>query len=120
MSMISSQISRQARQQQVRRQKTILYCIAVAVVIFFILILSMKLFGTTNRAVASASGHYEYESILICAGDTLWDIAHNYQNTYPGTITQFIQEVTQINQLCSDTIKAGECLIIPVYCSEAP
>lgn len=56
-----------------------------------------------------------YHRIEVAEGDTLWSIAQ--QNYFPQeqTIREYIEEVQQINHRYSETVYAGEELMIPYY-----
>lgn len=60
-----------------------------------------------------------YKSIIIEAGDTLWNLAEEYGiSEYYGSHQEYINEVMQMNGLSDDQITAGQYIIIPYYSSE--
>lgn len=59
-----------------------------------------------------------YHRIEISEGDTLWSIAQQNYNAQDQTIREYIEEVQQINHRSSETVYAGEELMIPYYSTE--
>lgn len=59
----------------------------------------------------------QYRSILISDGDTLWDIAdeHNDKNLSDMSNKEYIKEIESINKISSDSITAGNYIIVPIY-----
>lgn len=53
-----------------------------------------------------------FKSIVIQPGDTLWDIAEEYMSSEYSTVTEYIEELIELNQLDSESIKAGDYLLI--------
>ncbi len=105
------------RTHQVRRQKNVVYAIAVAIVVLLIIFVCIKINTTPNKAQASINGEYVYKSITITAGDSIWSIAEDNAHNYTGTTTSYVKEILRVNQLSSEEIKAGNQLIIPVFVS---
>jgi len=58
-----------------------------------------------------------YTSISIEKGDTLWSIASNYVSG-PKTISNYVNELKEINNLQTDCIYQGQNLIVYYYSSE--
>lgn len=99
------------RKRVVRQQKIVITIIASFVIC--ILILTLSLFH--NTAMASASPiDKSYYTIQVESGDTLWDIANQYKDTYTNTM-DYIEELKFINGLSSDQINAGSHLTIVSY-----
>lgn len=67
---------------------------------------------TSTRTVMQDRG---YKSILLKPGDTLWEIALEYNGFCHSSVQDYIDEVMEINGLTSDRIHAGRYLTIP-YC----
>lgn len=106
---------RRRREQQVRTQKNIIYTVLVAIVVLLIVTICVKLFNTPDRAEASLSGYYSYESIIISDGETIWTIAENHKEDYTGSLKEYVNEIISVNGLENDILKAGDSLVIPVY-----
>lgn len=57
-----------------------------------------------------------YKSIAVSNKDTLWSLAEQYMDEdHYDSITDYIDEVRNINSLAGDVIHYGEYLIIPYY-----
>ncbi|WP_304509020.1 LysM peptidoglycan-binding domain-containing protein [Anaerotignum sp.] len=54
-----------------------------------------------------------YECVLIHSGDTLWGIAQEYKGESQD-IEHMVYDIMKVNGMCSENIKAGESLIVPV------
>ena len=70
----------------------------------------------------SASGsvkevNKQYRSVLVSEGDTLWDIAdeHNDKSLSDMTNKEYIKEIESINKISSDSITAGNYVIVPIF-----
>ncbi len=88
--------------------------IMLSIVIFFIIIfLSICIL---NKAKADAYSNFEksFISIEIEEGDTLSSIAEEYALT-PSQVSDYINEIKNINNLKSDNIHTGCYLLIPLY-----
>lgn len=72
---------------------------------------------TTDAPVTEASTMNEkyYQCITIQEDETLWDIASTYCSEEYDTYDDYITEVKHINNLHSDKIYSGACLVIPYY-----
>ncbi len=80
-------------------------------VLTFVLILCL---GTiVSGAQKRKTGAIHYESVAIHAGDTLWSIARHYK-AEKDDIERMIVEIMEINGMCSENIRSGERLIVPV------
>lgn len=67
----------------------------------------------------SNDGQYKYfKSIEIAEGDTLWSIADEYASEQYGSVKDYINELKSMNDLKSDTIHAGEHIVIAYYSDE--
>lgn len=56
-----------------------------------------------------------YISVPITAADTLSTIANEYYCAEFGSMKDYVKEIRQYNSLKSDSIYAGNHLIVPVY-----
>ncbi|MDO4978114.1 MAG: LysM peptidoglycan-binding domain-containing protein, partial [Eubacteriales bacterium] len=61
----------------------------------------------------------KYKVVEIQYGDTLWSIAKENMNPGFYDINEYIAEIKECNQLCSDQITRGCSLLIPYYESTA-
>lgn len=90
------------------KHRVLFIIILVIITVTLILQFNMQLVkGNANMPTK------RYHSIIINKNDTLWDIANTYMNKDYYSITKYIEEVKQINNLYCDKIKAGDSLIIP-------
>ncbi len=82
---------------------------------FVLLTLAMILcLGTF--AMAAQTGKQEktyYESVLICPGDTLWEIAQEYKQEDEKT-EHMVKEIMACNHMKTTNIRSGESIIVPV------
>ena len=67
-----------------------------------------------KRANASSDKQVIYTSVLVEEGDTLSSLADRYYSSYSGTKENFILSICNINNIDSDSIEAGEYIIIPL------
>jgi len=56
-----------------------------------------------------------YTSVQIKEGESLWSIAREYADQSEITITQYIEELKQMNGLQRETIHAGEYLTVVYF-----
>lgn len=96
-----------------------------------ILLLAMILFITIGSVIfgsifSSAQANAEesgmeykyYKSIIIKGGDTLWNIAKEYQTDEYESTQDYINELKELNNLSSDAIHEGQHLMVVYYDSE--
>jgi cell division protein YceG involved in septum cleavage len=55
----------------------------------------------------------QYHSVTVSTGDTLWEMADNYQ-THNLTRQEFIDWTIENNELEANRLKPGDTIIIPV------
>ncbi|MBE5875287.1 MAG: LysM peptidoglycan-binding domain-containing protein [Lachnospiraceae bacterium] len=107
---------RRYRERQVRRNILLL-----VLSIILVLLLSFLWGGFFSQAsdLEHKISYKYYKSVEIMPGDTLWAIAEEYSDTenYASTI-EYIEEVKRMNSLKSNTIHAGNYLIVPYYSTE--
>ena len=99
------------RKKQVARQKKILL-ISIATVVLLASVICGTILTLAKNPEADVVQHKYYKSIMIEQGDSLWSIAQEYacDDTY-----EYIKEIKQLNGLTSETIHAGQHLIIAYY-----
>ena len=94
----------------------------VAVIASFIAVLSFHISTfngtvTNDTDIAGNTGSQKkmsYVSVTIQQNDSLWSIAKKYKNQYDGSFNDFLEEIKRCNGLSSDTIYAGNHIIVPV------
>lgn len=83
--------------------------------IFLVLTVAMIIcLGTLAMAAQSEKkSEVYYESVSIHQGDTLWNIAQKYKSKEQKT-EHMIYEIMQINGMCSENIRSGDSIIVPI------
>lgn len=73
---------------------------------------------TASNSIENVSK--QYKSILIDEGDTLWNIAEINNNQTLSCIShnEYIEDVMAINNISSESITAGNYIIIPIYVAQ--
>lgn len=81
---------------------------------FFSFLILMSILLSSVFFASSVYGNEirQYDTIVVDSGDTLWDIAREYNNS-SGDIRKLIAEIKKINNLQSSVIFAGDELLIP-------
>lgn len=79
-----------------------------------LLIISLCINFIPTTVKADTCEPSSYESVQINNGDTLWDIAKEY-NTCSLSTKDFVDEIKSVNGLTSDYIKDGNYILVPVY-----
>lgn len=100
------------RKITIRKQRIILTCVFLMIVIFSLLSISGKVYADSSID----ENVKKYKSILIYAGDTLESIAlENISDEYEST-TKYIKEVASINHISVDSkLVPGNHIIVPYY-----
>ena len=102
------------REAVVRRQKSILALVVLALVIFGILLgTGMNALASSDKDIASYNKYYV--SIRVESGDTLWTIADEYIDGFNIEKDDYINEVCEINEISKDDIHAGDYIVVPYY-----
>lgn len=90
----------------------------------FIMLLATAIFSSVRLVSVDAmsDGTYAkykyYTSYEIQPGDTLTSIAERYTSDTKVSVSEYIDEVKQNNQLTSDKITSGKNIIIAYYTDE--
>lgn len=89
--------------------------ITVSVAIAAIMLLVFCITTKVKAANYNRGKQIRVKSVMIEEGDTLWDIAvSNYTEEY-SSISSYIDQIKECNNITSDTIHTGMYLIIPYY-----
>lgn len=102
------------RRKQVARQKKVLL-ITMASVILTVSVICGTILSLAKNPQTDVIQHKYYKSITIQQGDSLWSIAREYARD---DAHDYIKEIKQLNGLHSETIHAGQHLIITYYDAE--
>lgn len=108
-------------QRKIRRQRELRRKYILAATSFIlILVFAFTFKSFTAKAVEETDVTYKYfKSFEIGNGDTLWNIAEEHIDySYYDDINEYIEEVVSINHLADNTIKYGQCIIIPYFSNE--
>lgn len=93
--------------------------IAILGLILVVAVVSMCFLGARETVGAADAGRYKYYThIVVGQGDSLWDIAGEYMTKEYDGRKAYIAELRSINRLDSDTIYAGQMIIVPYYDDE--
>lgn len=102
-------MERRKRRKAVRKSREIRKRIFFVLTLTMIVCLGTLALGGQNEK----SGIVTYESILIQAGDTVWNIAQEFKMEDEDT-EHMVDKIMEINDMCSANIKAGQRIIVPV------
>lgn len=97
-----------------RQQRILLFGILF---LFSVFIIFFGLLARANGAKEKIHLYKYYTSVPIHPGDTLWEIASEYCHDSV-QITDYMDELKQINHLRGDDIHAGRYLTIVYYSEE--
>ena len=67
----------------------------------------------TGLNVVNGSTKPQYETVQVCAGDTLWDIAGRY-TTDKQDVREVVYQIREVNQLASTSLTEGQTIKVPV------
>lgn len=105
-----------------RRYRILVFRYSLAVIISVICIPMMLSLAFVQPAEANDGSeevfYKYYHRIEVSEGDTLWSIAQQNYHAQEQTIREYIEEVQQINHRYSETVYAGEELMVPYYSTE--
>jgi len=87
------------------------FTVFVVIMMLMLVTVSNTILGINN---ASSLTKPEYASIQIKYGDTLWDLASEY-NQDGKDIRKFVYEICELNKISADSIYPGQSILIPVY-----
>lgn len=88
----------------------------IAIGILLLLVIFSVIFAT-KTVTAKREGYRvkEVTCVQIQKGDTLWSIANTYLSDEYRDVNEYIREIKYSNGLESDTIHAGNYIIVPYY-----
>lgn len=82
---------------------------------FYLFVIMVTMIISSIALVANVQGADtadEYVTVMVEQGDTLWDLADEYNNTRD--LRQYIRKIEKINQLTDSLIYEGDILKMPV------
>ena len=91
-----------------------------AIILFMVALFFVVLFILPERTAAAgdSSTTYRITSVQIEEGDSLWSLASEYYSEEFVSVTDYIGEIKRMNGLTSDTLYAGNYILIPCYTVE--
>ena len=92
------------------RQLT-LYTILIAILAIVFLVI----FSPTKTTSAQIEGKKSVKTVLVCEGDSLWNIAQDNYTELDGSLQEYMAEIRATNQMTSDAVRVGSYLVIPYY-----
>ena len=116
-------LSMESRKKQLylRVCSLVLVCLAVISCVSICTLISKagnrNIVQEENVTEEPASYKY-YTTVTVAVGETLWDIAKEYNSDEFGGIQNYIREVKSINHISGDRICAGDALTVPYYSGE--
>jgi uncharacterized membrane protein YvbJ len=84
-------------------------------ILVIVIMLSLFFFSKTVTAQGSRERVKLVTSVEIKKGDTLWSIASNYMSYEYDDVKEYVEELKESNGLTTDTIHAGNYIIVPYY-----
>ena len=106
------------KNQLIFNNKARISVLCISIIVMLLIVCSGLIIA--NAAVSDdtiSDQNKYYTSISIEKGDTLWSIASNYVSG-PKTISNYVNELKEINNLQTDCIYQGQNLIVYYYSSE--
>ncbi|MBH1940968.1 LysM peptidoglycan-binding domain-containing protein [Mobilitalea sibirica] len=84
-------------------------------ILIAVLIFSLYFFSKTVTAQRDTDRIKMVTSIEVKQGDSLWSIAASFMTEEYNDIHDYIEEIKSSNGLLTDTIRAGNYIIVPYY-----
>ena len=110
------QRTRIKRRRQVAKQRFALVIASICVIILGSVVCG-SIFSSAKAPEVDVPQYKYYKSIVIEDGDSLWSIANEY-NPDKFRTQEYIDEIKELNALTSETIHAGQHLLIAYYDTE--
>lgn len=113
---------RRIRVNRMKRRRELRKHILTLVLTFVLVITCSMMFFTVKTKAQNrdeAVCYKYYKSITVSRGDSLWIYAAEYADEdHYDSYQNYIDEVLQMNELSSESITAGQHLIVPYYSAE--
>ena len=104
------------RLRRERKRKCIVLSVAAFATFCMILVCAISYNSISSNA---NDGFKYYTSVIVEAGESLWDIAGDHIDGHYDSRDSYIAEIRSINHLDENgTVIAGQILIVPYYSSE--
>lgn len=106
------ELQKQIRMEKVAKAKFHIFIIC-AICLISIMLISFSLL-TFAKEDKTSNMPLSYKSIEITSGDTLWDIAEEYNYDPLQSTKEMMNEIISLNQLKNETIIEGQYILIPI------
>ncbi len=120
--MNASVSERRIRNNRMRRSRELRHRFLTCIFTFVLAVgFSFLFFGFRTKAQGNDEDilYKYYKSVVVEAGDTLWDYADEYgTKEYYDSHQDYINEVMQMNGLYDDQITEGQHIVLPYYSPE--
>lgn len=120
--MNASVSERRIRNNRMRRRRELRHRFLTCIFTFVLAVgFSFLFFGFRTKAQGNDEEilYKYYKSVVVEAGDTLWDYADEYgTKEYYDSHQDYINEVMQMNGLYDDQITEGQHIVLPYYSPE--
>lgn len=115
----NNKISERANESLIKREKIVKAQKRLIFIIAVVIVSSIILLGSTIHAFANSSDNRPvnkyYTSITVESGDTLWDLSDEFINGYNIDKNDYINEISQLNNLTNYEIHAGQSIVVAYY-----
>lgn len=108
---------RNRRRKQAAKRKMFFLLVAVFVITIGSIAFG-SIFSTAKNPASDIPQYKYYTSITIEQGDSLWSIAEEYCTDAYEDTREYVAELKELNSLTSDTIHAGQHLLVAYYDTE--
>ena len=105
------------KRKQVAKRKMFFLLVAIFVITIGSVTFG-SIFSTAKNPASDVPQYKYYKSIEIQQGDSLWSIAEEYCTDAYEDTREYVDELKQLNSLTSDTIHAGQHLLVAYYDTE--
>lgn len=85
------------------------------ILITILAIVFLMIFSPTKTTSAQIEGKKSVKTVLVCEGDSLWNIAQDNYTELDGSLQEYMAEIRATNQMTSDAVRVGSYLVIPYY-----
>ena len=96
-------------------KKSTIAVIVSVITILFIGCIFVQAKTPESEEITEAGRTKYFRSIEVQEGDSLWSIAEEYMTEEYSSISDYIDDVKEINGFSKDTMYAGCYLVIPFY-----
>lgn len=109
--------ARMNKRKQIAKRKIFFLLVALFVITIGSVAFG-SIFSTAKNPASEVQQYKYYKSIEIQPGDSLWSIAEEYCTDAYEDTREYVDELKDLNGLTSDTIHAGQHLLVAYYDTE--